>query len=244
MLSFDDELRRHGEVLRRASAVRPGEHVLDIGCGSGLTTRRAASAARPGTALGVDISAAAIERARDLAGDGVRFECGDAQVHRFERHRFDVAISRFGTMFFGDPVAAFGNIGAALRPGGRLVMLVWRAADLNEWDVLIRRALGAPGGSDAFALADPAVVDRILRAAGFEDVTFTDVREPVYYGPDVDVALAWVRRFVSTREALDRLDPVARDEAIERLREMVAAHLGDDGVRFGSRAWLVTAARP
>src|ERR1700683_564465 len=93
-------------------------------------TREAARMARAGSALGVDISVSAIERARELAqAQGVRnitFECADAQVHPFPEKHFDLAISRFGTMFFADPVAAFGNAGRALRSAGRLVMMVWQ----------------------------------------------------------------------------------------------------------------------
>ena len=251
---YDAELRRHNEVLRRASGVGVRDHVLDVGCGTGQTTRQAARTARAGRALGVDASASAIERARELARaerlGNVAFEHADAQVHRFPPGRFDLAISRFGTMFFGDPAAAFASIGRALRPAGRLVMMVWQAAGLNEWDVTIGRSLGsppgpalAPGAPDPFSLADPAAVTGILRAAGFADVTFTDVREPVYYGPDVAAALDWVRGFTSTREALERLGPAAGERAVGRLREALAAHLGDDGVWFGSRAWLVTARR-
>jgi len=125
---YDAERRRHNEVLRRACGVQPHDHVLDIGCGTGQTTRQAARAARAGSALGVDISAPAIERARELARDeglrNVTFEHGNAQVHRFPQERFDLAISRFGTMFFDDPGAAFANIRRALRPAGRLVMMV------------------------------------------------------------------------------------------------------------------------
>ena len=106
--------------------------------------------AQAGSALGVDISVPAIERARELAeAQGVRnvtFEQADAQVHRFPRERFDLAISRFGTMFFAEPVAAFTNIGRALRPAGRLVMMVWQAHDRNEWDMAIRRSLTGPRG--------------------------------------------------------------------------------------------------
>ena len=83
----------------------------------------------------------------------------------------------------------------------------------------------------------------ILEAAGFAGVTFTDVREPVYYGPDVAAALDWVRGFVSTKNALDRWDPAATARALARLREMLAAHTSGDGVRFDSRAWIVTARR-
>src|SRR5689334_4084938 len=108
---YDAELRRHNEILRRAVGVQPRDHVLDIGCGTGQTTRQAARTARAGSALGVDVSAPAIGRARELAraeGLGnVTFEHADAQAFRFPTERFDVAISRFGTMFFDDPAAAF-----------------------------------------------------------------------------------------------------------------------------------------
>ena len=247
---YDAELRRHNEVLRRAGGVRLHDHVVDIGCGAGQTTREAARAARAGSALGVDVSAPAVERARELAraeGLGnVTFEQADAQVHEFAEERFDLAISRFGTMFFDDPVAAFANIRRALRPTGRLVMLVWQSHERNEWDVAIRRSLAGPvasTGPDAFSLADPPAVERILVAAGFTDLAFTDVDEPVYYGPDVAAALAWVRGFTCTNEVLKRLDPAAATRAVERLRETFATHLADDGVWFGSRAWLVTARR-
>lgn len=245
---YDDELRLHDEVFRRACAVGAGDRVLDIGCGSGRTTCDAARRAGEGSALGVDISAAAVERARELGRglNNVAFECADAQVHPFPSARFDLAISRFGVMFFRDPEAAFVNIAAALKPNGRLVMMTWQAAADNEWNVAIRHALtgaGAPAvteGSAAFSLADPADVTGHLEAAGFADIAFADVREPVYYGPDVDAALGWVRGFASTRAMAERLDPAAATSA---LRETLAAHLSDDGVWFGSRAWLITARR-
>ena len=152
-------------------------------------------------------------------------------------------------MFFDDPVAAFTNVGRALRPAGRLVMMVWQAPERNEWDVTIHRSLrGSEGpvavaaeGPDAFSLADPPTVEGILQAAGFARVTFTDVREPVYYGPDVAAALAWVGGFTCMNDVLKRLDPAAATRALGRLREAFAAHAGDDGVWFASRAWIVTA---
>jgi SAM-dependent methyltransferase len=254
-IGYDAELRRHNEALRRACRIQFRDHVLDIGCGAGQTTRQAASAAQAGSALGVDVSAPAIERARALTrAEGLRnvtFERADAQDHRFPAERFDLAISRFGTMFFDDPVAAFANIRRALRPAGRLVMMVWQAHERNEWDVAMDQSLEAAagplarpsGGPDAFSLANPPAVTEILAAAGFAGVTFTDVREPVYYGPDVASALDWVRGFTSTSEALKRLDPAAADRALGRLREALGAHLGDDGVWFNSRAWIVTAQR-
>lgn len=249
------ELWRHNEVLRRAVGVQPHHHVLDIGCGTGQTTRQAACTAQAGSAFGVDVSAPASERARELAKtEGLRnvtFERADAQVHRFPQERFDLAISRFGTMFFGDPVAAFTNIGQALRPAGRLVMMVWQVHERNEWDVTIHQSLGAgerpvagaSEGPDPFSLTDPPTVQEILQAAGFADVAFTDVHERVYYGPDVATALDWIRGFTCTSEILRRLDPAAATRAVESLRVALAAHLSDDGVWFDSRAWLITAHR-
>jgi SAM-dependent methyltransferase len=248
---YDAELRRHDEILRQAYHVQPWHHVLDIGCGTGQTTRDAARMARTGSASGVDIRAAAIERARELAREqGVRnvaFECADAQVHRFPEERFDLAISRFGTMFFADPVAAFANIGLALRPGGRLVMAVWQASEHNEWDVAIRQALAgleeSSAGLEPFSLADPATTTPTLEAAGFADVTFADLSEPVYYGPDLTAALAWVQGFRDVSDVLCRLDPDAVVHALGRLRDVLSAHMSDNGIWFGSRAWIVTARR-
>jgi SAM-dependent methyltransferase len=252
---YDAELRRHNQVLRRACGVQSHDHVLDIGCGTGQTTRQAARAARAGSALGVDISAPAIERARELAEaegiDNITFEHANAQDHRFPHERFDLAISRFGTMFFDDPVEAFANIRRALRPAGRLVMMVWQPHERNEWDVAIHDSLAgsvgqvsaASTGPDPFSLADPPTVKQILGAAGFIGVNFTDVDEPVYYGPDVTAALDWVRGFTCTNEVLKRLDRADAARALGRLREALSAHQSDDGVWFNSRAWIITARR-
>jgi ubiquinone/menaquinone biosynthesis C-methylase UbiE len=246
---YDAELRLYNEVLRRTSAVQRDDHVLDIGCGAGQTTRDAARRAQQGRALGIDTSAPAIERASRIArAEGlrnVRFEHADAQVFRFAPTSFDLAISRFGTMFFADPVAAFTNIGRALRRGGRLVMMVWQPSERNEWDVALRHALTRPGPMvpDPFSLADPATVESILQAAGFGDIACTDVQQPVFYGPDVATALDWVRGFSCTSHALAQLDAAATSRALARLRELLAEHMTDDGVCFNSRAWMVAARR-
>jgi hypothetical protein len=123
-------------------------------------------------------------------------------------------------------------------------MMVWQASERNEWDLTIRQSLGvaAPSGlPNAFSLADPPTVTGILETAGFANITFTDVSEPVYYGPDVTAAMEWVRGFACTSEVLKQLDPTAAERAVGRLREALATHLHDDGVWFNSRAWIVTA---
>jgi SAM-dependent methyltransferase len=252
-VDYDAELIRFGELLRRAWAVRPDDRVLDIGCGAGSTTREAARLAPAGSALGIDMASVdlARERARAEGVSNVDFYRADAQAYDFEPGSFDLAVSRFGTMFFTDPVAAFGNVGRALRPGGRLVMLVWQAHDENQWDVVIHRALAEPDDAplafdhrpDPFSLADPAVVNEILGAAGFTAVEFIDVREPVYYGQDTSAALDWVSGFGCARSRLNQPDRAAAERARTRLTDALAAHETADGVWFAARTWIVTARR-
>ncbi len=219
-------------------AVRNRDTVIDVGCGTGQTTREAARVATEGSALGVDVSPVMLERARRLSAglDNVRFEEGDAQVHPFPAARFSLAVSRFGTMFFADPVAAFTNIRRALRPGARLVQLVWQSGDQQEWVHAIQGALGGtvPSGG-AFSLSDPSTVDGMVSSAGFTDITVTDVREPVWYGADPDAAVNAVLALRMGSGAASQPD------ALDRLRQVMAEHNTDDGVWFDARAWIITA---
>ncbi|MDX3457530.1 methyltransferase domain-containing protein [Streptomyces sp. ME02-8801-2C] len=252
LFDYDAELRLHNNHFRAAARVRPRDRVLDIGCGTGQTTREAARAADTGSALGVDLSASMLERARRLSDDqgltNVTFQQADAQTHDFPPAHFDLCISRFGTMFFTDPVEAFTNIGRALRPAARLVLLVWQERERNEWATAIRRTLttapaAASDGPDPFSLGDPTVTEGTLTAAGFTDVTFTDVHEPVHYGPDSDTAFDAVLRLWEVRDLLAALDPTAAEEARARLRATLDAHTTATGVHLDSRAWIVTARR-
>ncbi|HZE49997.1 MAG TPA: methyltransferase domain-containing protein [Jatrophihabitantaceae bacterium] len=252
LFDYDAELRRHNEHLRAAARVGTRDRVLDVGCGTGQTTREAARAAVAGSAVGVDVSPLMLERARQLSDElglsNITYEQADAQVHRFRPEHFDLCISRFGTMFFADPVAAFTNIGRALRPAARLVLLVWQERDRNEWATAIWPARttesATPRGPDPFSLADPSVTEGILATAGFTDVSFTDVHEPVYYGPDVATAFDAVLRLLKFNDLLADLDAATAERARTRLRATLAAHTTGDGVYFDSRAWIVTARRP
>jgi SAM-dependent methyltransferase len=255
LFDYDAELRLHNELFRAAARVGSRDRVLDIGCGTGQSTREAARAAVAGSAVGVDLSAPMLERARQLSDDqglpNITYQQADAQVHRFPPAHFDLCISRFGTMFFADPVAAFTNIGRALRPAARLVLLVWQDRDRNEWASAIRDTLTAAtatptpptSGPDPFSLADPTITKGILTAAGFTDITFTDVHEPVYYGPDSATAFDAVLRLWEFKDLLASLDATTAEQARSRLRATLAAHTTDDGVYFDSRAWIITARR-
>jgi len=244
VIDYDGELRAVYPHLRRAAAVARGERVLDIGCGAGETTRDAARAATPGAVLGVDVSEALLAQARQRSeGIGnVSYVLADAETHPFPEAVFDVAISRCGTMFFADPAAAFANLRRALRPGGRLAMLVWQAYERNPWVTEIDRALGvSPAPSEAFSLGDPAVVREVL--AGFEDIRLSEIREPVFYGEDGAAAVAFVSAFQSTSDALAAMTPDEAARATARLRALMDAHRTGDGVALESRAWVVSASR-
>jgi SAM-dependent methyltransferase len=251
---YDAELRAHHEHLRAAYGIGRGDEVLDIGCGTGLTTREAGRAAAPGRVVGVDVSVRMLRRARELTAaerlENVSYELGDAQVFRFDREPFDVAISRFGTMFFSDPVAAFANIASALRRQGRLVLLVWQPRERNEWALAIGAAIGAaaerppPASADPFSLGDAQATAEMLELAGFEAVRFEEVHEPVLYGHDIDAALEFVCGFQDTSSALAGMNRDDAARAVDRLRETLEGHYGDAvGVAFDSRSWLITGRR-
>lgn len=251
---FDNSVARHHRKLMAATQIASGERVLDIGCGNGQTTRDAARLAAPGSVLGVDLSSHQLERAvRRAAQEGitnVRFEQADAQIYPFEQGAFDVAISRTGVMFFGDPVAAFSNIARALRPSGRLVCLVWQSFGDNEWlrEFFTALAAGrdlpapAPDAPGPCALGDPKRVRKILDAAGFVDVTFTEVREPMNLGP-ADDAYDFISGLGFARFLLQGLDDAGRPGALGALRASIDAHATAEGVQYDSAAWIIGARR-
>ena len=134
---YDASLREHNEHLQAGARISAHERVLDIGCGNGVSTRDAARTASSGRAVGIDLSTAMLEVARSTAAregvTNVEFVQADAQVYAFGAGTFDVAISRFGVMFFSDPTVAFANVFRALTPGGRLALVVWTEPESNEW---------------------------------------------------------------------------------------------------------------
>ena len=252
---YDRAVAGHHARLMAAAGVEPADRVLDVGCGNGETSRAAARMAGAGTVLGVDLSSPMLARARELAGaeglTNVDFEHADAQVHPFAPGAFDVVISRFGTMFFADPLAAFTNLARSTRPGGRIVMVAWQALTANEWLREVRAALAAgrslptppTGVPGPFAQADPDQVRSVLSAAGFDEVALQPVEEPFWIGADTDDAFAFMSTGGLARGMLQDLDEPARRRALDTLRATLDRYAGAGGVVLGSAAWLISARR-
>jgi SAM-dependent methyltransferase len=251
---FDETLASlHGPFLT-AAAILEDSRVLDVGCGNGKATRDVARIAVNGSALGVDLSSQMLALARETAAaeglDNVEFRHADAQIYPFENAAFDVVISRMGSMFFGDPVAAFANLHRALRPDGRLTLLTWQGLTDNEWLTEFRAALAVGRDlptppSDApspFALCDPDRVRAILGAAGFAGVSLRSLHEPVSFGPDPDDAFDFVNGFFGWMR--DGLDQAGQDAALAALRATIAEHAGDHGVTYKSATWIIQAHKP
>ncbi|MEU4561878.1 class I SAM-dependent methyltransferase [Actinoplanes sp. NPDC023936] len=247
---FEGSLARYQPAFLAAAAIEPGHRVLDVGCGTGVTTRAAAAAAPAGHAVGVDLSSAMLDVARELAGRAglanISFERADAQVHPFRSGAFDVVISRTGSMFFEGPRAAFANLCRGLAPGGRLVLLTWQQPGRQEWINEFARALtgrelpaSAPGGPGPFSLSDPDEVRAVLGAAGFTGIELTAVSEAMNYGRTVGEAHEFLLGLLGWM--LQGQDDARRAASAENLRRVLAGHATPDGVCFGSSAWLITA---
>jgi SAM-dependent methyltransferase len=249
---FDRGLARYHRPFLDAAAIERGDHVLDVGCGTGLTTRDSARAASRGSALGIDLSSRMIElaarRAKDEGVANAHFTHGDAQVHEFDVEAFDVAIGRTSAMFFGDPIAAFTNIGRALRPGARLVLLTWQGPEPNEWIREISRALSGgsaslpPAGVQGpFSLSEPECITERLDAAGYTDIAIAPRSEPMWFGDRSDDAHSFIVGLMGWM--LDRLEASERPAALDELRRTLDVHETGAGVCFDSATWIIQAVR-
>ena len=255
MIEYDAELVRHHQILLRALYVLPHDRVLDVGCGAGQTTRAVARMASAGQVLGVDTAESALQQARSVTMDArlrnVEYVRADAGHLPLLKETVDLVISRFGTMFFREPVAAFTDIRECMRPDGRLMMMVWQAAQYNTWAVAIHRALvgdnsampESPPGPSAFSFGDPHHVRNTLHSAGVTDVILEAVHEPVYYGADVESALEFVLAFANVKGAMDAQSLNERERTLSRLRCVMVAQRTSDGIWFDSKAWIVKAGR-
>lgn len=253
---YDRMLGPFAAMLLDQASIGPSDRVLDVGCGCGVTTLAAAALATAGQAVGIDLSEPMLARARaDARSAGVRnasFIGGDAQVHQFEPNSFDVTISRFGLMFFTDPVAAFANLREATKRGGRLVFVCWQPMIANQWllvpGVALAEHAGIPDPAPShrpgmFALADPDRVRGILADAGWRGINLTSACTSMLVagGGTIDEIVEFIRTGPLGRTLLAGLDPDIEARAVASMRATLATYADVDGVHLDAAVWLVQA---
>ena len=253
---YDAQLAPFTDALLDHARIATGHAVLDIGCGSGATTIRSSQIA--GRVVGADLSvpllAIAEERARVAAAVNTEFVVADAQTHSFGDGVVDRVISQFGVMFFDDPVAAFTNLRRSLTSEGRLAFVCWQPLAVNEWLMLVGRAVtehaelprlgGRAGGAGMFALQDPAEIAELLAESGFTRIEVEPCTPTVVIGGGgtVDESVEFLLGTGIVRGLLERVPAEARDRATAEIRDrMVQHHEPGIGVRVGASGWLVAA---
>jgi SAM-dependent methyltransferase len=238
-----------------AAAPEPGESVLDIGCGTGTTVLRlAAAVGARGTVLGVDISEQQLALARrriEAAGAAqAQVTLDDAATHDFVPGGFDLAFSRFGVMFFADPVAAFSNIRRAMKAGGRLAFAVFRPGSDNPWTTASVAAIRhlvtppAPPGPEEpgqFSWGDPIRVRRILGGAGFRDVALAPIDPLITLGSNAAEAAEFATFIGQGARLLQGVSDATRQAARVAFEAFFKTHEGPNGVSLPGGLWLVSA---
>lgn len=255
---LDAQIGVYGREAMARARIAAGESVLDIGCGCGDTAIELAHQVGPsGRVTGVDISGPMLGRAqarvREAALANVHLELADAQTHPFLAARFDLVFSRFGVMFFSDPVAAFTNVGLALRRGGRLAFVCWRELRENPWVLVplmaaMQHITPTPPPPDApgpFAFADAERVRGILDAAGYADIECApwDAMMTLGGAAGLDQAVELLLEAGPLARALRESDGSARPAVAAAVREALLPHHTPEGVRLAGAVWLVTARR-
>jgi SAM-dependent methyltransferase len=237
---------------RAISALSPkaGEYILDIGCGTGQTSvDLGKKIGSQGKILGIDLGPAVLKVATEKARNytQVRFVQADAQIFHFDPGSYDAAFSRFGIMFFTDPVAAFTNIRAALKAGGRVAFVCWRSLEENELDMVpleaaypyLPRQLADPGSDPPFSFSKPSTVRHILERAGLEDIDISAHDEEVGSG-DLDSMLELALR-VGSLGKIVREAPELRSLVLQPVREALAARDAPGGPKLKAATWIVQA---
>jgi ubiquinone/menaquinone biosynthesis C-methylase UbiE len=254
-------LGRHSAQPLATLELERGANVLDVGCGWGDTAIELARKVGPaGSVVALDCCDAFMEKGRrDAAEAGlrnIRFVVADVQAYRFQAEH-DFCFSRFGMMFFANPVAAMRNVKSALKPGGRLMFITWRAIGDNPWaEVPKKIALDflPPPGEDAqtcgpgpFSMASPDVVRAQLKSAGFEDARFEPVDCDVMIGATVDQAVEFQFALGPAGEIVREAGALAekrRREIDAALRAELSRHVRDGKVYMRSGSWCITARKP
>jgi SAM-dependent methyltransferase len=245
------------ERLVAAADAKPGERVIDVGCGAGATAVDFALKLAPdGEVLAIDVSAPLIERARERVGDlPVRFVLADAAAHPPTPGWADLIVSRFGVMFFADPTLAFRNLRRGLRARGRMAFACWREAKLNPWIVVPVRAAAnhapplpelGPEDPGPFAFADPARVRRILGEAGFVDIDLEphELELDIAVGRGLDAAVEAALAIGPASRMLQDQSEDVRAAAAADIRAALAAHAQGDRVPLAGAIWIVKARNP
>jgi SAM-dependent methyltransferase len=247
-----------GRVAIERLGVGAGERVLDVGCGCGQTLLELADLVGPGGhVLGVDISPPMLERARERAAGrpNVALALGDAQAYAFAPRDFDAVYSRFGVMFFDDPRAAFRNLRAAARPGGRLSFVCWQDLAKNPWAArpleAVLRLLPASAMPDMlregrpgpFFLSDPPRVRAILDDAGWQGVSLEPVEMPLHLGgaATLDEAVAYCLQIGPASRAMADAPKTLEPALTAALREALAPFASARGVFIDGAAFVVRA---
>lgn len=240
-------------ALLEAVSARAGERVLDVGCGAGTTTLAFADkVGESGFALGIDVSRSLLSEARLRAGTAanIAFTCADAQTHVFEPPAFDVVTSRFGIMFFQDSQAAFSNLRAAMRPGGRLVFACWQAPDANPWATFAVRAAAPflpeweppdPDAPGPFRFSEDNKLSALLKRSGFSEIEVTSRSPELAVTGSVPEIVDFFSQVGPLSRAIRELNDDTRTQAIAAVAE--AVQKGHDGqqIALPSAVWLVSA---
>ncbi len=239
------------ELLRRAAA-QAGERALDVGCGCGATSLALHAA---GAAVwGVDVSAPMLVRARERAQglSDIAFSQTDAATQAYTADH-QLVISRFGVMFFDDPVAAFKQLRTALSDDGRLVFLCWQAPRENPWIAIAGRAVQPfqpepetpidPRAPGPFAFADREYLQDILQQAGYANISIESYTTNLLLARNLDEAMDFQSRIGPLARGLAEMDEATREQALHAARTALAEHLTDEGLRLGAATWLVTATK-